>query len=116
ATAPTTRPMRIHQMMTESVMTMTSPKKALYGWVRFVGLTGFSGLAPPTAPSSSPALVASALLLVDVLDDLRLAGWAHVGGEVAGAGAGVDVAGGLRAAPRPPSGRGRRGPPRGRGA
>src|SRR6202035_1827471 len=114
ATAPTTRPMRIHQMMTESVMTMTSPKKALYGWVRFVGLTGFSGLAPPTAPSSSPALVASASLLVDVLDDLRLAGWAHVGGEIPGAGVGVDVAGRLRAAQRTRSGQARLDPRVGR--
>src|SRR5690242_3954815 len=113
ATAPTTRPMRSHQMMTESVMTMTSPKGLYYGWVRFVGLTGFSGLAP-RPPSSSPALVASASFLVDVLDDLRLAGRAHVGGEIPGAGVGVDVTGRLWAAQRTRSGQARLDPRVGR--
>src|SRR5947207_9214188 len=93
ATAPTTRPMRIHQMMTESVMTMTSPK-ASYGWVRFVGE------APRPRRRFPRALLARASLVVDVLDDLRLAGGAHLRGKVAGAGAGIDVAGRLRAAQR----------------
>src|SRR5438094_5402416 len=78
------------------------------------GPNGLLGISPPTAPSSSPALMASASLLVDVLDDLRLAGWAHVGGEVAGAGVGVDVAGRLRAAQRTRSGQARLDPRVGR--
>ena len=40
ATAPTTSPMRIHQMMTESVITMTSPVGLLrLGSLRGVGVT-----------------------------------------------------------------------------
>src|SRR5438046_1464927 len=114
ATAPTTRPMRIHQMMTESVMTMTSPEWLYYGWVRFVGLTGFSGSAPPTAPSSPPALVAPASFFVDVLDDLGLAYGAHLGVEVAGAGVAVDVAGCFLAAQRAGGGQARLDPGVGR--
>src|SRR6266478_4097433 len=76
---------------------------AYYGWVRFAGLTGFSGRGPPTAPSSPPARVAPALLLIDVLDDLRLARAAHL----AGAGVGIDVAGCLRAAQRARGGQAR---------
>src|SRR5690242_11593051 len=93
ATAPTTRPMRIHQMMTESVMTMISPK-ASYGWVRF------SGEAPDRAVVILRALVAPGSFFVDVFDDLRLAGGAHLSGEIAATGVGVDVARGLRAAQR----------------
>src|SRR6266566_5546836 len=93
ATAPTTRPMRIHQMMTESVMTMTSPK-ASYGWV------ALWARPPDRAVVFLRALVARASCVVDVLDDLRLAGGAHLGGQVAGAGAGIDVAGRLLAAQR----------------
>src|SRR2546430_7933834 len=93
ATAPTTRPMRIHQMMTESVMTMISPR-ASYGWVRFVARP------PDRAVVILRALVAPGSFFVDVFDDLRLAGGAHLFGEIASTGAGVDVALGLRAAQR----------------
>src|ERR1700750_2278615 len=93
ATAPTTRPMRIHQMMTESVMSMISPK-ASYGWFRF------SGEPPDRAVVILRALVAPGSFFVDVFDDLRLAGGAHLCGEIAGTGVGVDVARGLRTAQR----------------
>src|SRR5262245_40275249 len=73
ATAPTTRPRRIHQMMTESVMTMTSPMGAYYGWVRFQWAR-----PPDRAVVILGALVAPGSFFVDVFDDLRLTGGAHL--------------------------------------
>src|SRR6201995_3824467 len=93
ATAPTTRPMRIHQMMTESVIPMISPK-ASYGWVRL------QARPPDRAVVVLRALVAPGSFFVDVFDDLRLTGGTHLRGEIPGTGAGVDVARGLRAAQR----------------
>src|SRR5262249_13219834 len=58
--------------------------------------------------------VASASFVIDVLDDLRLTDRPHLGGEVTGRGARVDVAGRLRAAQRARRGQARLNPGGGR--